>query len=261
VVRSCVCEEQRGRIDCRASVHYTMGEPDAKPRPKSKGLAQRDPLAGLGSYQAVMEFEWAALRIGDRLGRRCALIGVIPRDRASSAAGASEVQAFIYSSQAGDLINIRRGTWIRAERHASKERKNNTSCRSLTHPTTAEMTPATNRIIRGSEPRYWEDVTPGDELQEDRARTVAHQRSRDWHIAGNAVDTAGGFRISTKYEKRRRAFYAQQLNVPDRCSGCIGRRMGERTRRADQLTTRRDARDLLSTPSYHWMATTDGSGR
>ena len=39
---------------------YTMGE-DASPRPvppENKALLKGDPFAGLGSYQAVMEFEW-----------------------------------------------------------------------------------------------------------------------------------------------------------------------------------------------------------
>jgi len=45
-----------------------MGE-DAAPKPdqETKALLKRDPFAGLGSYQAVMEFEWwHPLRLGDR---------------------------------------------------------------------------------------------------------------------------------------------------------------------------------------------------
>src|SRR3546814_8920955 len=47
---------------------YTMGESDAPPiTPEVKAMMKGDPLAGLGSYQAQMEFEWwRPLRIGDQ---------------------------------------------------------------------------------------------------------------------------------------------------------------------------------------------------
>src|SRR5882757_2914912 len=115
-----------GGLIAAPAFHYTMGGPDAKPpTDEQKALLKGDPLAGLGSYQAVMEFEWwRPLRIGDRLSRRCALIGVVPRDKSEfSGRSVSEIQAFIYRNQSDELVNIRRGTWIRAERHASKERK------------------------------------------------------------------------------------------------------------------------------------------
>src|SRR3546814_160465 len=56
---------------------YTMGESDAPPiTPEVKAMMKGDPLAGLGSYQAQMEFEWwRPLRIGDQLKQRFALIG------------------------------------------------------------------------------------------------------------------------------------------------------------------------------------------
>src|SRR5215212_2801005 len=45
---------------------YTMGEPiDPKNTPEEKATLRGDPLAGLGSYQAVMEFEWwRPLKVG-----------------------------------------------------------------------------------------------------------------------------------------------------------------------------------------------------
>jgi len=51
---------------------YTMGEQDAAElTPETKALLKGDPLAGLGSYQAEMSFEWwRPLMIGDRLKRR-----------------------------------------------------------------------------------------------------------------------------------------------------------------------------------------------
>src|ERR1700722_11792921 len=58
---------------------YTMGEPEAPSvTPEQQALLKGDPLAGLGSYQAVMEFEWwRPLQVGDRLKLRTALLGVL----------------------------------------------------------------------------------------------------------------------------------------------------------------------------------------
>ena len=57
---------------------YTMGEQDAAQlTPENKALLKGDPLVGLGSYQAEMSFEWwRPQRLGDRLKRRSALVGV-----------------------------------------------------------------------------------------------------------------------------------------------------------------------------------------
>src|SRR5579883_2667299 len=58
---------------------YTMGE-DASPRPvppENKALLKGDPFAGLGSYQAVMEFEWwRPQRLGERLQCLRSQVGV-----------------------------------------------------------------------------------------------------------------------------------------------------------------------------------------
>src|SRR3546814_12548400 len=72
-----------------------------------------------------MEFEWwRPLRIGDQLKQRFALIGVQVNDKSGFAGRTvSEVNGYIYRNQNDELHAIQRGTWIRAERHASKEKK------------------------------------------------------------------------------------------------------------------------------------------
>jgi len=202
--------------------HYTMGEPDAPaPTDEQKALLKGDPLAGVGSYQAVMEFEWwRPLRLGDRLGRRCALIGVIPRDRSEfSGRSVGEVQAFIYRNQAGDLINIRRGTWIRAERHASKERKKK---QQLPVPYTPELLGAIDaayeaETLRGAQPRFWEDVQPGEEVQTIVRGPLRVSDLIIWHIGwGMQLTPPGGFRISYKVRKKVPGIFTpNRLNIPD----------------------------------------------
>lgn len=210
-----------GGLIAAPSFHYTMGEPAATPSDEQKALLKGDPLAGLGSYQSAMEFEWwRPLKIGDRLGRRCALVGVVPRDKSAfSGRSVAEVQAFIYSNGQDELVNIRRGTWIRAERHASKERKKEYE---LPKPYTDEQLEAIDacyekETMRGAVPRYWEDVAAGDELQTIVRGPLRTSDLIIWHIGwGMQLTPPGGFRISYKVRKKAPGIFTpNNLNVPD----------------------------------------------
>jgi acyl dehydratase len=201
---------------------YTMGEPDAPPlSPEDKATLKGDPLAGLGSYQAVMEFEWwRPLRLGDRLLQRSALVGVKVNDTSKfSGRTVGETNAYIYQNQNGELIAVQRGTWIRAERHKSAESKKPVK---LPEPYTAEQLATIDaayeaETIRGAEPRYWEDVEVGDELQ-----TIVRgpMRTSDlviWHIGwGMQLTPPGAFRLSYKIRKKVPGMFTPNpMNVPD----------------------------------------------
>jgi acyl dehydratase len=211
-----------GGLIAAPTFHYTMGEPDAPaPTAEQKTLLKGDPLAGVGSYQAVMEFEWwRPLRVADRLGRRCALVGVIPRTKSEfSGRSVGEVQAFIYRNSHGELVNIRRGTWIRAERHASKERKKEYQ---LPTPYTPEQLAEIDgayeaETIRGGKPRYWEDVTPGEDLPTIVRGPLRTSDLVIWHIGwGMQLTPPGGFRISYNVRKKVPGMFTPNaLNVPD----------------------------------------------
>ncbi|MGE0387282.1 MAG: MaoC family dehydratase N-terminal domain-containing protein [Gammaproteobacteria bacterium] len=201
---------------------YTMGEPESPVHtPEEKAALKGDPLAGLGSYQAVMEFEWwRPLMIGDRLTERRALIGAIPKARSEfSGRTVHEVVGMIYRNQRQELTAIRRGTWVRAERHASAEKKKQYD---LPEPYTPEQLEAIDACYaaetrRGAEPRYWEDVQVGEDLQ-----TIVRgpMRTSDliiWHLGwGMQLTPPGAFRLS--YLIRRKVpgmFTPNSLNVPD----------------------------------------------
>lgn len=201
---------------------YSMGEPDAPPHtPEQKALLKGDPMAGIGSYQAVMEFEWwRPLRAGDRLRRRVALVGVLPKAQSAfSGKTVGEVLAFIYRNQNDELVNIRRGTWIRAERGASKAKKKEYE---LPKPYTPEQLAEIDAAyaaeqIRGVEPRYWEDVKPGEELPTIVRGPLTTTDVVLWHLGfGMGTTPAGAFKIS--YKVRRKApglFTPNDLNIPD----------------------------------------------
>lgn len=201
---------------------YTMGEDDTPPiSDEQKAALKGDPLAGLGSYQAVMAFEWwLPQMVGDRLRERRALVGVTPKAKSEfSGRTVHETNAYIYRNQRDELVAIQRGTWIRAERHASAEKKKEYE---LPKPYTKEQLDVIDaayeaETIRGATPRYWEDVKVGDELQ-----TIVRgpMRTSDlivWHVGwGMQLTPPGAFRLSWKIRKKVPGMFTPNyLNVPD----------------------------------------------
>jgi len=202
--------------------HYTMGEPDAPElTPERKALLKGDPLAGLGSYQAVMDFEWwRPLQVGDRLGRSLALVGIAPKvNSAFSGRSLGEIQAFFYRNHRGELTNMRSGTWIRAERSASKDKAKKYE---LPQPYTSEQLAAIDaayeaETLRGATPRYWEDVNPGDDLQTIVRGPLRTSDIVVWHVGwGMQLTPPGAFKISYKVRKKAGGLFTPNaLNVPD----------------------------------------------
>jgi len=201
---------------------YTMGEGDApKITPEVKALMKGDPLVGLGSYQAQMEFEWwRPLRLGDQVKQRWALIGVQVNDKSGFAGRTvSETQGYIYRNQNDELHAIQRGTWIRAERHASKEKKKEYD---LPTPYSKEQLEAIDACyaaekLRGAETRYFEDVVEGEELQTIVRGPLRTSDIVVWHIGwGMQLTPPGAFRQSYKLRAKVPGLYTpNELNVPD----------------------------------------------
>ena len=201
---------------------YSMGDPVfPEPTPEQKAILKGDPMAGVGSYQAVMDFEWwRPLVIGDQLRLHSALLGVRVNEHSKfSGRTVSEVHGFIYRTQNGQLHAIRRGTWVRAERHASAARKKEVQ---LPEPYTPEQLQAIDACYeaetrRGATPRHFEDVQVGEELQ-----TIVRgpMRTSDlivWHMGwGMQLTPPGAFRLSYKIRKKIPGMFTpNSYNVPD----------------------------------------------
>ena len=201
---------------------YTMGEHDAPPlTAEQKALMKGDPLIGLGSYQAEMSFEWwRPLRLGDQLKQRSALVGVAVNENSSfGGRTVTETNGFIYRNQDDELTAIQRGSWIRVERHASKERKKEYDLpKPYTDEQLAEIDAAYEaETIRGAETRYFEDVEVGEALQ-----TIVRgpMRTSDlivWHVGwGMQLTPPGAFRESWKIRRKVPGMYTRnELNIPD----------------------------------------------
>ncbi|OHD01484.1 MaoC family dehydratase N-terminal domain-containing protein [Sphingopyxis sp. OPL5] len=201
---------------------YTMGVSDAPPiTPEVKAMMKGDPLAGLGSYQAQMEFEWwRPLRLGDQLKQRFALIGVQVNDKSGFAGRTvSEVNGYIYRNQDDELHAIQRGTWIRAERHASKEKKKEYDLPTpYTDAQLAEIDACyAAEKLRGAETRYWEDVIEGEDMQTIVRGPLRTSDLVVWHVGwGMQLTPPGAFRQSWKIRAKVPGLYTpNELNVPD----------------------------------------------
>ena len=201
---------------------YTMGE-DASPRPvppENKALLKGDPFAGLGSYQAIMEFEWwKPLQIGDTLKCLRAQAGVVDKQSEFGGRTAHITHDFIFADQHGDLHAIQRGTWINAERHTSKERKKE---HDLPEPYTPEQLAEIDAAYeaetrRGADTRWFEDVEIGDVVDPKVKGPLKTTNIVVWHLGwGMQLTPPGNFAIEYKVRKKAPGLYPPNaLNIPD----------------------------------------------
>lgn len=212
-----------GTVIAPPGFHYTMGEDAAPtPDPETKAILKGDPFAGLGSYQAVMEFEWyRPLVLGDRCRLLLAQVGV--QEKASRFGGrtAHVTNDFLYANGGGEVHAVRRGTWINAERQATKERSKNSEAvgpEPYTPEQLAEIDTAyAAEERRGAEPRWWEDVEVGDTLQPRVKGPLTTTDVVVWHLGwGMQLTPPGAFRISYKTRRKAPGLYPpNELNVPD----------------------------------------------
>jgi acyl dehydratase len=201
---------------------YTMGEHDAPElTAEQKALMKGDPLIGLGSYQAEMSFEWwRPLRLGDQLKQRSALVGVSVNENSSfGGRTVTETNGFIYRNQKDELTAIQRGSWIRVERHASKERKKEYELpKPYTDEQLAEIDAAYEaETIRGAETRYFEDVVVGETLPTIVRGPLRTSDLIVWHVGwGMQLTPPGAFRESWKIRRKVPGMYTKnELNIPD----------------------------------------------
>lgn len=200
---------------------YTMGE-DAAPAPDedTKALLRGDPFAGLGSYQAVMEFEWwRPLVLGDRC--RVLQTQVDVRAKPSSFGGrtAHVTQDYLYTNGRGEPHAVRRGTWINAERHTSRSRaKEKLVQRPYTSDQLAEIDAAyAGETRRGGLPRYWEDVEIGESLPPKVKGPLTTTDVVVWHLGwGMQLTPPGAFGLAARIRRKAPGLYPpNELNIPD----------------------------------------------
>ncbi|MBB3665587.1 acyl dehydratase [Prauserella sediminis] len=200
---------------------YTMGEDAAPPpSPETKALLKGDPFAGLGSYQAAMEFEWwRPLALGDRCRQLRTQVGVAPKESRFGGRTVHVTHDFLYTNGAGEMTALRRGTWVNAERHSSKKRaKEELVQEAYTDEQLSEVEAAyAAESRRGAEPRYFEDVAVGDVLQQRAKGPLTTTDVVVWHLGwGMQLTPPGAFGILAKVKRKAPGLFPRNvLNVPD----------------------------------------------
>ncbi|MFJ9127762.1 MaoC family dehydratase N-terminal domain-containing protein [Streptomyces sp. NPDC102340] len=200
---------------------YTMGEDAAPtPDPETKALLKGDPFAGLGSYQAVMEFEWwRPLTLGDRCRVLQTQVGVRAKRSSFGGRTAHVTQDYLYANAEGEMHAVRRGTWINAERHTSRKRaKEKVEQQPYTDAELARIDAAyAAETRRGAEPRHWEDVEIGEELQPRVKGPLTVTDVVVWHLGwGMQLTPPGAFRIAADVRRKAPGLYPPNpLGVPD----------------------------------------------
>ncbi|MFI0961281.1 MaoC family dehydratase N-terminal domain-containing protein [Streptomyces sp. NPDC021080] len=210
-----------GGLIAPPTFHYTMGE-DAAPKPdaETRALLKGDPFAGLGSYQAVMEYEWwRPLEQGDRCRMLETQVGVQEKKSSFGGRTAHVTRDFLYTNGAGEMHAVRRGTWINAERHASRKRaKEKLEQQPYTPEQLAEIDAAyAAETRRGAETRYWEDVQVGEEIQSRVKGPLLTTDVVVWHVGwGMQLTPPGAFRLAHQVRAKAPGLYpVNTLSVPD----------------------------------------------
>ncbi|WP_216898450.1 FAS1-like dehydratase domain-containing protein [Nocardia alni] len=200
---------------------YTMGEDAAPaPDPETKALLKGDPFAGLGSYQAVMEFEWwRPLYQGDRCRVLQTQVGVRLEPSRFGGRAAHVTQDYVYTTGSGVPHAVRRGTWINAERHSSKSRATE---RIEPQPYTREQlaeidTAYATETRRGDLIRYGERVEVGEVLRPKVKGPLTTTDVVVWHLGwGMQLTPPGSFKIAAGIRRKAPGLYPpNELNIPD----------------------------------------------
>ncbi|CAN5546962.1 MaoC family dehydratase N-terminal domain-containing protein [soil metagenome] len=203
---------------------YTMGENAAAPvTPEQKILMKGDPFAGLGSYQAVMEFQWfRPLVLGDRCQVVRAQVGVQEKTSSFGGRTAHVTNDFLFANGDGEVHCIQSGTWINAERHTSAANAKKKPAIDFETPYTAEQLAEIDAAYdaetrRGAEPRYFEDVEIGDALQPRVKGPVTVTDVVVWHLGwGMQLTPPGAFGIARQIRRKVPGLYpANTRNIPD----------------------------------------------
>jgi acyl dehydratase len=125
-------------------------------------------LSGVHAMYGGDELEWfRPIEEGDRLTCKCGLAKVEEKPSKTAGFAVHETGEVVLWNQRGELVGIRRSKIIRYERTASRERRTHLEVQP------AQYTPEDMSKIdadydkeerRGANPRYWEDVTIGEEI-------------------------------------------------------------------------------------------------
>jgi acyl dehydratase len=148
-----------------------IGEDQVTSVPEDKrDLMKGDPLRGVHAFYSASSREWwAPLRPDRRVTRRNALVAALDKPSEFAGRAVHEWSANVFQDEAGEMLSGQYRLMIRTEREKAQEKRKYADIEFRPY-TDAEIDAIDEQYAaqvaarRGAEPRYWEDVTEGDEV-------------------------------------------------------------------------------------------------
>jgi acyl dehydratase len=145
-------------------------EPPGELKPEIAKQLRGDPLRGVGSLQADILYDfYRPMRLRDRIYRKDAKTGIADKRSSWGGRAVHETTSFVSYNQDKEVVTLMRGMWIRGERRPVSEVK---EPQPIPEPYSDEQLAEIDECYakelesrRGAEPRYWEDVEVGEDLQ------------------------------------------------------------------------------------------------
>ena len=201
-----------------------IGEDEVSAVPEDKrDLMKGDPLRGVHAFYSASAREWwAPLRPDHRVFRRNAAVAVL--DKASEFAGRAvhEWSANVFQADDGTILSGQYRLMIRTEREKAQEKGKykDIEFRRYTDDEIDAIDAqyaAQAESRRGAEPRFWEDVTVGDDVGPMVKGPLTVTDIVCWHV-GMGMGLYGVRALDLAARNRGRIprfFHRDEQNVPD----------------------------------------------
>ena len=180
-----------------------------------------DPLRGVHAFYAASEREWwAPLPPDQGIFRRTALVGVVDRPSEFGGRGVQEWTAQAFQTEAGVLLGAQYRMMYRTERAQARERKKyaDVTVEPWDEQGIAEIEAQyAAECPRGAEPRWWEDVQPGDRIASLVKGPLTVTDMICWHVGmGMGMYDVAPLRLGYLNRRRIPRFYQRdELGIPD----------------------------------------------
>jgi acyl dehydratase len=186
-----------------------------------RDLMKGDPLRGVHAFYSASAREWwAPLRPDLRCFRRNALVAVLDKPSEFAGRAVHEWTAQVFRDERGSVLSGQYRLMIRTERTKARERKKYDAIQPhrYSDEQIAEIDEQYARERpRGAEPRWWEEVSEGDQVGPMVKGPLTVTDMICWHAGmGMGLYAVRPLRLGAQNRRRiPRFFHRDELNVPD----------------------------------------------
>ena len=186
-----------------------------------RDLMKGDPLRGVHAYYASSVREWwAPLYADQRVWRRNALVAALDKSSEFAGRAVHEWDAQVFRTDGGTVLCGQYRNMIRTERAEARERKKEQP--PVIEPYDDDALAAiddqyASEAPRGAEPRWWEDVTEGDDVGPLVKGPLTVTDMICWHVGmGMGLYGVKPLRLAWRNRQRiPRFFHRDDLGIPD----------------------------------------------